>query len=104
MLLNADTASFDMGRSHILTRIFSAVSCLAILSLFIWSFKQGHLASPVADFTPERIEAAGGNTQVLAELLFSEYILPFELTSVLLLSAIVGAVALAKRKQGSIKA
>jgi NADH-quinone oxidoreductase subunit J len=104
MLLNADTASFDMGRSHILTRIFSAVSCLAILSLFIWSFKQGHLASPVADFTPERIEAAGGNTQVLAELLFSEYILPVELTSVLLLSAIVGAVALAKRKQGSIKA
>ena len=31
--------------------------------------------------------------------MFSSYILPFELTSVLLLGAIVGAVAIAKRSQ-----
>ncbi len=103
MLLNADIPSFDLGRSHILTRIFSAIVCLAVLGLFVWSFKEGHIASPIGDFTPERVEAAGGNTQVISELMFSEYILPFELTSVLLLSAIVGAVALAKRKLGSIK-
>jgi NADH-quinone oxidoreductase subunit J len=103
MLLNADIPSFDLGRSHILTRLLSSVLCLAMLGLFIWTFKEGHISGPVADFTPERIDAAGGNTQVISELMFSEYILPFELTSVLLLSAIVGAVALAKRKQGSLK-
>ena len=41
---------------------------------------------------------AGGNTRVVSQLMFSEYILPFELTSVLLLGSIVGAVAIAKRK------
>jgi NADH-quinone oxidoreductase subunit J len=103
MLLNSDVPSFDLRRSHILLRLFSCGVCLGVLGLFVWSFKQGHIASPVSDFTPERVEAAGGNTQVLSELMFSEYILPFELTSVLLLSAIVGAVALSKRKLGSFK-
>jgi NADH-quinone oxidoreductase subunit J len=43
--------------------------------------------------------AAGANvTTAIAGPLFREYLLPFELTSVLLLAAIVGAVVLAKRK------
>jgi NADH-quinone oxidoreductase subunit J len=103
MLLNADVPSLDLGRSSRVVRVLSGILCLAVLSLFIWAFKQGHIASRIGDFTLERIELAGGNTQVLSELLFSEYILPFELTSILLLSAMVGAVALAKRKQGSLK-
>ena len=37
-------------------------------------------------------------TDVLAELLFSQYILPFEIVSVLLLAAVVGGVFLAKRE------
>lgn len=35
----------------------------------------------------------------IAEPLFREYLLPFEITSVLLLAAIIGAVVLAKRKE-----
>lgn len=38
-----------------------------------------------------------GNLQAIGRLLFSRYLLPFELTSVLLLVAIVGAVIVAKR-------
>jgi NADH-quinone oxidoreductase subunit J len=37
-------------------------------------------------------------TRSLASLLFKEYVLPFELTSVLILIAILGAVVLAKRE------
>jgi len=37
-------------------------------------------------------------TTAIAEPLFRQYLLPFELTSVLLLAAIVGAVVLAKRR------
>lgn len=48
--------------------------------------------------SPEALEKAGGNTWVLSETLFSEAILPFELTSVLLLIAMIGALILAKRK------
>jgi NADH-quinone oxidoreductase subunit J len=98
MLLNVDVPSFDLGRSHILMRILAGILCFAIFSIFVWVFKENPPTLVTGDFTPERIEAAGGNTQVLSELMFSEYILPFELTSVLLLSSIVGAVAIAKRK------
>jgi len=41
--------------------------------------------------------AGFGSTERLAEVLFTRYLLPFEVTSVLLLVAIIGAVVLAKR-------
>jgi NADH-quinone oxidoreductase subunit J len=39
-----------------------------------------------------------GGTEPLAERLFTTYLLPFELTSVLLLVAIIGAVVLGKKR------
>jgi NADH-quinone oxidoreductase subunit J len=39
-----------------------------------------------------------GQTAAVARQLFSAYMLPFELTSVLLLVAVVGAVVMARRK------
>jgi NADH-quinone oxidoreductase subunit J len=39
-----------------------------------------------------------GETASVAERLFTAYLLPFELTSVLLLAAVVGAVVMARRK------
>jgi len=39
-----------------------------------------------------------GNTESIAKLLFTDYLLPFEVTSVLLLVAIVGAVVLSKTR------
>ncbi|MGZ3688213.1 MAG: NADH-quinone oxidoreductase subunit J family protein [Bdellovibrionota bacterium] len=98
MLLNADTPSFDMGRSHLAVRIGGGALCALLFAAFVYAFKNSISMPTPGAFTPASVEAAGGNTQVLSELLFSEYILPFELTSVLLLAAIVGAVAIAKRK------
>jgi NADH-quinone oxidoreductase subunit J len=49
------------------------------------------------NFTSEQIAATGAITP-LAGPLFHEYLLAFEVTSVLLLSAIIGAVALARRR------
>ena len=39
-----------------------------------------------------------GNTEQLADVLFSEYLLPFEVASVLLLVAVVGSVIMAKKR------
>jgi NADH-quinone oxidoreductase subunit J len=50
---------------------------------------------------PERGTAVAsnvGNTQAIARLLFGRYLLPFEITSVILLVAIIGAVVLVKKK------
>lgn len=43
-------------------------------------------------------QAAGGNVERLADSLFSEYLLPFEVASVLLLVAVVGSVIMAKKR------
>ncbi|MCF6157004.1 MAG: NADH-quinone oxidoreductase subunit J [wastewater metagenome] len=39
-----------------------------------------------------------GNTQLIGKLLFTKYLLPFEITSILLFIAAIGAIILAKRK------
>jgi len=40
----------------------------------------------------------GGNVETIGRLLFTDYLFPFELTSVLLLAAMVGVLLLAKRR------
>ena len=47
---------------------------------------------------PAPVASGYGGTQLLAERLFTTYLLPFELTSLLLLVAIVGAVVVGRRK------
>ncbi|SPE42418.1 fragment of NADH:ubiquinone oxidoreductase, membrane subunit J [Candidatus Sulfopaludibacter sp. SbA3] len=39
-----------------------------------------------------------GNTEQVADSLFSEYLLPFEVASLLLLVAVVGSVVMAKKR------
>lgn len=53
---------------------------------------------------PRAIEAAGGNTYVVAMKLLTNYIWPFELASVLILLAIVAAIVIAKKDKKSISA
>ena len=97
MLLNADGPSFDMVRTHPVLRGAIGVSCLVLLGFFVWAHSHSATGVPAGPFTPEAIDAAGGNSKVVSQLMFSKYVLPFELTSVLLLGGIVGAVAIAKR-------
>jgi NADH-quinone oxidoreductase subunit J len=102
MLLNADAPSFDMGRAHPVIKVSAGAACVVLFCLFVWAFKKSGLGLvPQGPFSAEAVEASGGNSKVIAQLMFSKYILPFELTSVLLLGAIVGAVAIAKRKPQS---
>ncbi len=46
---------------------------------------------------PQRVHTA---TDQLARVLFADYVLPFEIVSVLLLAAVVGGIYLAKREEG----
>ena len=50
---------------------------------------------------PETTAAVPGGVQALGRLLFTDYFFPFEVTSLLLLVALVGVIALAKRRVGS---
>ncbi len=48
--------------------------------------------------TAAEIPAGFGSTTAIAERLFTAYLVPFELTSLLLLVAVIGAVVLAKKR------
>ena len=54
------------------------------------------LAPAQGQFTPERI-AQIGSVQAVGASLFTDFLLPFEITSLLLLVAIVGVIVLAKK-------
>ena len=67
------------------------ISVGAILTIFIRAISESHEAGGV---TPPALEGA---TQPLGKMLFNDYLLPFEILSVLLLVAMVGVILLSKK-------
>ena len=59
---------------------------------------RGRDAFHIAEAAAVPFAGATGNTEMLADSLFSEYLLPFEIASVLLLVAVVGSVVMAKKR------
>ncbi len=74
------------------------VFTIALGVLLIATLASGQIAPTTGKFTPEFV-ASIGHVQVIGTLLFSEFLLPFEIASVLLLIAIVGAMTLARRER-----
>lgn len=74
---------------------------LAVFGFIMYAFNQ-HFANltdrKMGQFSPEVIQQLGGNSKVLSHALFSQFYVSFEVISLALLVAIVGAVVLAKRK------
>ncbi len=71
------------------------VIALALAAELVYFYYQGVDLNPAA---PTRMPPVQGNTQQVGWGLYIDYLLPFEIASVLLLVAIVGAVILARRK------
>jgi NADH-quinone oxidoreductase subunit J len=72
---------------------FGSLAALLLVGCLAALMSNGEsLADPVA------IAETFGSPEVLAQSLFTDFVLPFEIASVLLLVAIVGAVVLAKRE------
>jgi len=65
----------------------------ALLVLVAWRVMRGAGASP-----PAGAVAAPGGVEAIGRVLFTDYLFPFELTSVLLLAAMVGVLLLARRR------
>jgi NADH-quinone oxidoreductase subunit J len=72
------------------------VLAVGLLVLLIPVFK-AFVPHMVGTLTPHN-SSVMSNTQVIAKELFTTYLLPFEIASVLLLAAIIGAVVLARRR------
>ena len=83
-----------------LRRLIGVAIVLGILSQLVSVFSTpAAKLGPMGEFSAERILKEGA-VQVVGEQLFTKYVLPFEVISVLLMVAVMGAVLLAKRRLG----
>ncbi len=91
MLLNLDKESEPMKSN--LVKVAGLVAGLCLLITLVGSMKSLHISDPVLLKDPDI-----GMVKNLGKVLFSEFLLPFEISSILLLTAMVGAVLIAKRE------
>jgi NADH-quinone oxidoreductase subunit J len=92
MLMNLRPA--EMGHSK--RRLMQLAGFIAGLSLFlvlVAALKNADLKSRMAETTQGDI----GLIKILGQVLFRDYVVPFEISSVLFLSAMVGAVVIGKK-------
>jgi NADH-quinone oxidoreductase subunit J len=92
MLVNLKDAIGARVRLH---ATVSGTIGLAVVALILFVYSRGRIVSQVAGASVLR---QGGNMQSLGEALYSDYLLPFEVASVLLLVAMIGAIVLARQK------
>ncbi len=93
MLVNLDQAAHERQFNG---QWWLALACVAGLGAEIFYFVwRGAQTFQVVAGSPG---AATGNTEQIADVLFSEYLLPFEVASILLLVAVVGSVVMAKKR------
>jgi NADH-quinone oxidoreductase subunit J len=112
MLLNLTHAAPDLRGPVSLGTTVVVIGLLVLELAALWRYTPGRLAADIAQSPmladPSSVFAAGdlsrqdaaarGVVGALAAPLFQTYLVPFEITSILLLAAIVGAVVLAKRR------
>lgn len=95
MLLNLRGEHFD-GKQSVMGRATKVVIALILFVEFAVIFKQVAIPQE-AGSEVAAVPQDFGSVEMVASHLFKEYLYPFELTSILLLVAIVGAVVIAKR-------
>jgi len=95
MLVNLDQAAKEKQFNG---QWWIALICVAVVGVQIfWFLAKGGAAFRIAQ--PGALPpAALGNTEQLADVLFTDYLLPFEIASLLLLVAVVGSVVMAKKR------
>lgn len=100
MLLNYNEikSEIDFKSNFVYISILSAfILSLALAMLFKTPFTP-LMGVENGVFTDELVKKEGGNIMALSKLLFSKYFMHFEIISLLLLVALIGALTVAKRK------
>ena len=97
MLVNLDQAAKQKQFNGQWLVALAAVA--AVGAVIGWFVYRGQGAFHIAEETTNSgLAVVLGNTELVADSLFSEYLLPFEIASILLLVAVVGSVVMAKKR------
>ncbi len=75
------------------------IGSLIVLFLELMLVSLGHNLSAIQGPVSDQMVASYGRVAVISNFLFSDYLLPFEVVSILLTAGVVGAVVLAKREK-----
>lgn len=89
MLIDIKKESFEIRGFKISPWVAAALSGIIFLETF----------SVIRSIRVVKVPAIHGTTEAVGHLLFSRYLLPFELTSFLILAAVVSVVVLAKKEE-----
>ena len=92
MLLNAG-AEAKQGRS-LIASVLGGPLLIALLLLVSYFVQRWYVGNPTVKFGGFQ----GGTAEAIGRALFTTYLLPFEITSLLVLIAIIGAVVLARKE------
>jgi NADH-quinone oxidoreductase subunit J len=98
MLLNLRTFEQEEQTHHKQRWVALGLSVL-VLAEFVVVLAGVTFTSVHGGFGPEAIAKAGGSTMVFGKALFDQMLLPFEVASVVLLVAMVGAIILVRREK-----
>ena len=80
-----------------LPALLLSVVLLGEIGFLLWGGARDMVA-PAPERVEEIFRGMGGNTETVGLTLYTDYLLPFEVVSVLLLVAMIGAIYLAKRR------
>lgn len=94
MLLNIRV---DANKKHAHKVAIGSVAGIAVLLLTGGLLMRGKAATVAGPVTADLLKQIG-HTELIGTVMFTDFLLPFEVTSILLLAAMVGAVILAKKK------
>jgi NADH-quinone oxidoreductase subunit J len=96
MLLNVEEKEGKQGRLAGQAILLQFVAVVVVGLVFVSMVNLDKIHGSL--FAIGEVASDFGTTKAVGKMLFTEYLLPFEIASVLLLAAIVGAVILAKRR------
>jgi NADH-quinone oxidoreductase subunit J len=85
----------------IVGRVTATVLGAGLFAALLTGLRRGSVTEMAGGMGPETVEAvleSRGAMGAVADPLFRDYVVPFEVTSLLLLVAVVGAIVLARRK------
>jgi NADH-quinone oxidoreductase subunit J len=88
----------EEGLQHALRRVVGWALGLLLLAEGLLIFRGQWAAGPQGAAAPEVVQSLG-NTESIGRLLYTRYLFPFELTSLVLLVAMIGAVVIGKGRR-----
>jgi NADH-quinone oxidoreductase subunit J len=97
MLVNLQRSPEAHADPHRKTKLGFGLAAAVLAELALLAVRSSGMPVPAGTQTVA-VEGITGNTEVVGWLLYTSYLIPFEIASMLLLVAMIGAIVLAKRE------